>query len=166
MKPAWGAVVILALVATVLLVLPAAANPPAPDDEPRPTVIDAGDRLTGKPWGDQPNPLDAARLIRRKYMLEANRTAEADTLALTGSDRALVILVEFAGTDVFTWTAGVSTWDPIGKSSTNEAVKDGDGNVIRGTALRSSRRPGRLPTAHCCAIRFRAPSLRRIAPAR
>ena len=41
-------------------------------------------------------------------MLEAGQTAEAAALAQTGTDRVLVILVEFAGTDVFTWTAPIT----------------------------------------------------------
>ena len=63
---------------------------------------------------DQPNPLDKARMMERQRMLEAGQTAEAASLAQTGTDRVLVVLVEFAGTDVFTWTQGVSTWDPKG----------------------------------------------------
>ena len=42
----------------------------------------------------------------------------------------LVILVEFAGTDTFTWNPG-DTWDPLGIADPNEGVYDGDGNLVR-----------------------------------
>lgn len=77
---------------------------------------------------DQPNPLDKARMMARQRMLEAGQTAEAASLAQTGTDRVLVILAEFAGTDVFTWTAPItpsnpatgSRWDPLGISDPAE----------------------------------------------
>ncbi len=52
-------------------------------------------------------------------------------LALTGTDRVLVVLVEFAGTDTLTWNPG-DKWDPYGKADPNEAVYDADGNVVVG----------------------------------
>ena len=53
---------------------------------------------------DQPNPKDYQRNEERMRFLEAGQTAEAASLALSGSDRVLAILVEFAGTDTFTWS--------------------------------------------------------------
>ncbi len=92
---------------------------------------------------DQPNPLDKARMMERQRLLEAGQTAEAAALAQTGSDRVLVILVEFAGTDVFTWTAPItptdyttgSQWDPLGIADPNEYTGDvGDcSNIITQT---------------------------------
>jgi immune inhibitor A len=72
--------------------------------------------------------------------MEAGQVAEANALGLSGTDRVLVILVEFAGTDVFTWTAPItptdfttgSQWDPLGRADPNEAVVDADGNVVVG----------------------------------
>jgi immune inhibitor A len=40
------------------------------------------------------------------------------------SVRPLVILVEFAGTDNFTWTPGTSTWDPLGDPDPAENAGD------------------------------------------
>ncbi len=62
---------------------------------------------------DQPNPKDFLRAQQRMRLVNEGKTAEANALGLTGTDRVLVILVEFAGTDTFTWTAGTSNWDPL-----------------------------------------------------
>ena len=125
----WRALLIAALLANFLAVLPAAANPPAPDDQTttNPPVDRIGQPGNVKPI-DQPNPKDLARMRARQRLLEAGQTAEAAALAQTGTDRVLVILVEFAGTDVFTWTAPTnpltpttgSTWDPLGIADPNE----------------------------------------------
>jgi len=75
---------------------------------------------------DVPNPLakqrfdrrmEAVELLRRKGGLAAEK---ADTAPLSGSAKALVILVEFGGPDTFTYTPGVSRWDPIGKADQTE----------------------------------------------
>jgi immune inhibitor A len=89
---------------------------------------------------DEPNPKDHQRMMDRQRLLEAGQTAEAAALAQTGSDRVLVVLVEFAGTDVFTWTAPItptdpstgSTWDPIAISDPNEAILDANGSPVLG----------------------------------
>ncbi len=98
----------------------------------------------GKPI-DEPNPLERQRLWERRRLLnQAQRTPGSDglrvhalglaaeALAKVGNDRVLVILVEFAGSDTFTWTKGQSTWDPIGRSDGNEVVRDGQGNLVAG----------------------------------
>ncbi len=117
----WRALLVVALMVNFLVVLPAAANPPAPDDQStaNPPVDRTGQAGNVKPI-DQPNPKDLARMRARQRLLEAGQTAEAAALAQTGTDRVLMILVEFAGTDVFTWTQGVSTWDPKGIADPNE----------------------------------------------
>jgi immune inhibitor A len=130
----------LALLASLLTALTVAANPPSPET---PVTHPGGQDKVATPGGknfDQPNPKDAARLKERWNLLEAGQTAQANALATTGTDRVLVILVEFGGPDVITWTAPTnpvtpstgSTWDPIAKSDPNEAVTDSDGNVIVG----------------------------------
>ena len=93
---------------------------------------------------DEPNPLERRRLFERRRLLdEAQRAAgdgirvrsldlAAEALARVGRDRVLVILVEFAGTDTFTWTKGQSSWDPLGKADGNEVVRDAGGNVVVG----------------------------------
>ena len=123
----------LALMATLLFVFSASANPPAPGEKVFVGPVRSVDGTTPgktavKPI-DQPNPKDYWRNQQRQRMLEAGQVAEANSLALTGTDRVLVILVEFAGTDTFTWTQGTSQWDPYGRSNPNEAVYDADGNV-------------------------------------
>ena len=83
---------------------------------------------------DEPNPIDYQRIQERKRLIRQLRQLEAqpepsrlkaaalkadlqsriEKLAQTGTDRVLIILVEFNGTNTFTWTNGVSTWDPLG----------------------------------------------------
>jgi immune inhibitor A len=82
---------------------------------------------------DQPNPKDYARMLKRQQLMEKfqkhlKATGMADeallseikALAVSGSERILVILVEFGGPDTFTWTPGVSTWDPYGRKDESE----------------------------------------------
>ncbi len=80
----------------------------------------------------EPNPIDRARILKRLEVQQARLEAGArrstgprygdgpELHGLSGSDRVLVILVEFAGTDTFTWTPGVSTWDPFGRCESTE----------------------------------------------
>ena len=121
---------LLPIVVSVLMVLtmvtPALANPPYPEGEKAEVAVQQpGDVVRGpsvrrpKPI-DQPNIKDYLQNRRRQELLEAGQTARAAALAKTADDRVLVILVEFAGTDVFTWEAGVSTWDPLGIADPNE----------------------------------------------
>jgi immune inhibitor A len=88
--------------------------------------------------GDQPNPLE--RRINRERLGIQNalrtgtapvKTASAEAYAAkAGTDKVLVILVEFGGPDTFDFTptgASKSTWDPIGKPDDAEwagAIKD------------------------------------------
>jgi immune inhibitor A len=113
----------LALTLTLLAALSVAANPPAPGDPtfqgPLPENLNTKHPVPAKPI-DQPNPKDLLRNRERQRLLEAGQTAQAASLAQIGSDRVLVLLVEFTGTDVFTWTAGVSHWDPLGKADPAE----------------------------------------------
>jgi immune inhibitor A len=108
------------------------------------TVAPARPGVTVKPL-DEPNPADRERVARRRRLLARAQRAgadgglqvralelEAQALATVGSDRILVILVEFAGTDTFTWTKGSSTWDPLGRTSSAEVVRDGSGNPVAG----------------------------------
>ncbi|MBN1889482.1 MAG: immune inhibitor A [Thermoflexales bacterium] len=99
----FNVLMIVALLSS-MVVVPALAAPPAPGDEA------AG--VTHKDI-DQPNPKDYARIQERQRLLEAGQVAEAAALAQTGTDRVLVILVEFDGTDTFTWNVG-DHWDPYG----------------------------------------------------
>lgn len=83
---------------------------------------------------DEPNPAEVRRIQERLRLVRELRDLEAqpvrrssqdalriaelqsriELLARTGTDRVLIILVEFNGTNTFTWTPGVSTWDPLG----------------------------------------------------
>ncbi|HEY3412214.1 MAG TPA: M6 family metalloprotease domain-containing protein [Armatimonadota bacterium] len=90
----------------------------------RRAVIEAQDSLarTGTPPAES-----SARLAARGRML-----------AKTGTDKVLVILVEFdpAHPDTYTWTPGVSTWDPLGRANGAEWT----GNVADvGNAAASNR---------------------------
>jgi immune inhibitor A len=107
---------------------PAWASPPYPGggDEPagEPELPDRSAQPTRGKLIDQPNLKDYRRIQERWRLLEAGKVAEANALAQTGEDRALVILVQFAGTDTYTWTVPSnpmsptirtgSTWDPLG----------------------------------------------------
>ncbi|HID63794.1 MAG TPA: hypothetical protein EYP49_13805, partial [Anaerolineae bacterium] len=130
--------IVTAVAMALIAATPALANPPFPEGNERPVAVRPPQRAAPRPAVrqpkpiDQPNPKDYLRNRRRQELMEAGRTAEARALDLTGTDRVLVILVEFAGTDVFTWEAGVSTWDPYGRADPNEAVYDDEGNLIVG----------------------------------
>lgn len=81
---------------------------------------------------DSPNPLDRARIQQRLKVQQARRAVRlkggaapaygegVELLGQSGTDRVLVILVEFGGTNTFTWTPGVSTWDPLGRCDNSE----------------------------------------------
>ncbi|HSR30555.1 MAG TPA: M6 family metalloprotease domain-containing protein, partial [Anaerolineae bacterium] len=110
---------LLALTGTVM------ASPPYPEGPERSVTIEPADQLLpsrapGAKAIDQPNIKDYLRNEERQRLLEAGDTAGAEALSLVAHDRALVILVEFSGTDVFTWEEGVSTWDPYGRADPNE----------------------------------------------
>ena len=118
------ALTIVAMIAAMISIAPVSANPPAPEGGPAPQP--STDLVPGGATGadtkpiDQPNPLDYWRFKERQRLMDEGRYAEAAALAQTGTDRVLVVLVEFEGTDVFTWEAGVSTWDPLGIADENE----------------------------------------------
>ena len=63
---------------------------------------------------DYPSLKDYQRNQARIDAARSGDAAEASALALTGKDRVLVLLVEFAGEDTFTYTPGTSDWDPLG----------------------------------------------------
>jgi M6 family metalloprotease-like protein len=81
---------------------------------------------------DSPNPIDRARIMRRLQEQQARRALRPkappgrqfgegiEPFGLAGTDRVLVILVEFVGTNQFTWTPGSSTWDPLGRCDNTE----------------------------------------------
>ncbi len=143
------------------------ASPPRDKDPvPVPPVSDTLGKLPGKAWKgpgasriqkeiDQPNPKDYRKMQLRRQLQEAldeaarseedrpEVRAQAERLAKTGKDKVLVILVEFGGTDVFTWTQGVSTWDPLGKADPNESTGiAGDcSKIITSTAVFSYTGP-------------------------
>ncbi|MGD8627099.1 MAG: hypothetical protein PVJ34_21365, partial [Anaerolineae bacterium] len=116
----WALGMIVFLLAS--LVAPAWASPPYPEGPeaplvpPEDTLMPVIERTQDTKPIDQPNPKDYARNQQRLRLLEAGQLAEANALDLTGTDRVLVVLVEFAGTDVFTWNPG-DAWDPIGYAS-------------------------------------------------
>lgn len=129
--PSLALILPLALLITLCMALPAAAHPPAPDDQ-----VTTRQSMTAplKPI-DRPTPRDFQRNQQRLRLLETGEKAAAGQLTLTGTDRVLVILVEFAGTDTFTWQPG-DAWDPLGRADPAEAVTDDRGNVVLGDCSR------------------------------
>lgn len=125
---------IVALVASLLLTAIAGANPPAPGDPGVQPTADTtvGPRMTnlGKTV-DQPNPYDFWRNRERQRLLANGQYLEAQSLAVEADDRVLVVLVEFAGTDTFTWNPG-DHWDPLGRADLSEEVVDAEGNPVLG----------------------------------
>ena len=88
----------IAVLLSILMSLTAAANPTAPGKEfvgperPDGAGCKSGHRPSGGPRFkpiDQPNPKDYQRNEERMRLLEAGQTAEAASLALSGSDRVL-----------------------------------------------------------------------------
>jgi immune inhibitor A len=104
------------------------ANPPR--DGSGAATPDAARRFMKKI--DAPNPIDRARILRRIQAQPARQALRAkdaagrvygegvDFYGQSGTERVLVILVEFDGTNDFTWTPGVSTWDPLGRCDNSE----------------------------------------------
>ncbi len=82
-------------------------------------LLSAATALHAEKFGDQPNPLERRTNIERMGARNALRAATAEfPAAKTGTDKVLVILVEFGGPDTIEFTptgASKSTWDPIGK---------------------------------------------------
>ena len=118
-------ILLITLLFSLFRTSPALASPPAPEDDPVPvtqptdqTVNPALRSKSVKPI-DQPNIKEVEKIRERERAI-ANGTyvdLQADGVV---TDRVLVILVEFAGTDTFTWTQGTSTWDPLGKADPAE----------------------------------------------
>lgn len=104
------------------------AAPPISEDGGGPVDTD---RSSSKQI-DRPDPKEVARIKERLQWQRAQRqqrlagggsptlNGESQFLQKTGTDKVLVILVEFDGTNNFTWTPGVSTWDPLGRCDNSE----------------------------------------------
>lgn len=110
---------------------PAKAQPIETDPLDKAGLVD--DVLVAKPRAvkplDQPNMKDYLRLREYQRLVEAGQQAQANALAQTGTDRVLVVLADFAGTDVLTWTEGQSDWDPYGHIDPAKVVELPDGTV-------------------------------------
>ena len=105
---------ILVVVAMLLAMIGPAvlAQGPGGDDDVVPRSGVAPKKLAPK---DQPDP----QMYRQRRQVEkavlSGDAAAQQALALQGEGKALVLLVEFAGTDVVTWDPG-DQWDPYGKA--------------------------------------------------
>ena len=139
--------ILMAAVMVLAMAAPALASPPYPEAEAD-IDLKPGEEIrpfSARPFQsfgkslDQPNMQDYLRIRERQQLLAAGRTAEADALAQTGTDRVLVILVEFAGKDTFVWQAPTvpysyttgSQWDPLGIADPDEYTGNvGDCNNI------------------------------------
>ena len=136
---------ILLLLVTSFFLLPlkkTTANPPLDNSDIKasPHRVDPVTAKQSRRFSkniDQPNPKDFQRLRERRRLMEkmerqkvtgetaggsllSQELARLKATATSGTDKVLVILVEFDGTDKFLWTPGVSTWDPMGKCNSNE----------------------------------------------
>ena len=114
----------IAVVLALMAVYPAAAMPIVGGDSPtnpaEPVGVQTVDGPIAKPKGiDQPNPIEFQRNQERLKLMDAGQLADAAALAKTGTTKVLVLLVDFAGTDTFTWNPG-DHWDPLGIADPNE----------------------------------------------
>lgn len=123
----FNVVLAVALLAGLFMVKPAAAQQQVDGGPVGGPVVEDGayQRPAAVKPIDQPNPKDYLRNMNRMQLLKQGNTLAADKLALQGTDRVLVLLVEFTGTDVFTWTANISPalsshWDPLGIADPSE----------------------------------------------
>jgi len=105
-----GSVLILGMLLSSLGPLATLGYAPEGDDEVQPRPAPVVKRFPPK---DQPNPEMYRRMRRREKAILADREAQAQSLALSGEGKLLVLLLEFAGTDVTTWSPG-DIWDPYG----------------------------------------------------
>jgi immune inhibitor A len=136
------AVASVVLASTVWAVLP--NNPPGTQKPPavKASQFSLFPRVKEQ---DRPNSADYRRNRRRlefvsrleselgrKGVVQLPFDAAGREAAFAGTDRVLVVLVEFGGTDTFTWTLGTSKWDPLGKVITSEAVYDSKGALVVG----------------------------------
>ena len=153
-------VVSIAVLLSIFMSFTVAASPAAPGNpfigpvRPDDTLVanpaagPHGRVATPKPI-DQPNVKDYQRNQERMRLLAEGKDAEAAALAMTVDDRVLVILVEFAGTDTFTWSPGVE-WDPLGKADPPRSCTMGTATSSSATARLSSPRRSRSPTPARC----------------
>jgi immune inhibitor A len=137
-----GLAMIVVLLATMLPAMTVFANPPDPESAvtvqpPEDTVVGPPNPMVGvtsqkfmtpaaraaataRKLFDQANPIDRQRINERQSLQAAGLTAAPMGADQTGpDDQVLVILVEFAGTDTFTWNPG-DHWDPLGIADPNE----------------------------------------------
>ncbi|MBN1874001.1 MAG: immune inhibitor A [Anaerolineae bacterium] len=131
--------IVMAVTMLLSMVAPTLAAPPSPDGPAVTTTYTKGPVVVEVPSTNssgasfsksinQPNLQDYQRIQERMRLLEAGQTAEAAALAQTGTDRVLVVLVEFGGPDEFVWEAPLvpysnttgSQWDPLGIADANE----------------------------------------------
>ena len=121
---------VLALLLSALVPIAAFGSVPEGDDDIQPRPAPAGKRFPPK---DQPDPEAYRRMRQREKAVLAGDQAQAQALQLTGEGKVLVLLVEFAGTDVTTWNPG-DIWDPYGIVEVVDAEDLGDcTNVITET---------------------------------
>jgi hypothetical protein len=127
---------------------PAWATPPVDTDAPAPAgpVLSAFRKSLNRPT---PEAVAGVRAMRQAIE-DHDRLALEDTpqareavsrvrfpRARTGTDRVLVILVEFdeTKTDSFVWTPGETTWDPLGMCNTSEYDGANIGNAAASAKL-------------------------------
>lgn len=116
-----------------IFLLPLAATAVPPLDEVSVSMPVHGNLKKPEKPIDVPNPVEVLALREKQRIRDrlsskslsaparAALEGELDSLAKTGTDRVLAILVEF-GNDTLTWDVG-DTWDPVGKADTSESTE-------------------------------------------
>ncbi len=126
----WAGLGLLVVVAMLLAAVPALAAPIPGDEDGIVQVKTTGVTPKQFPPKDQPDPV-AYR--QRRATEKAILAGDASAQALSGEGKLLVLLLDFAGTDVVTWDPG-DQWDPYGVAEIVDAEGRGDcSNVITQT---------------------------------
>ncbi len=118
----WAGLSLLVILALLIAAIPVLAAPIAGGDEIVQVQKAAG--VTPKQFApkDQPDPV-AYR--QRRANERAILRGDASAQALSGEGKLLVLLLDFAGTDVATWQEG-DIWDPFGEAIEVENQELGD----------------------------------------
>ncbi|MBX7234973.1 MAG: immune inhibitor A [Caldilineales bacterium] len=123
----WAGLSLLVILALLIAAIPVFAAPTSGGDEIVQVQKTAG--VTPKQFApkDQPDPV--AYRQRRANEKAILRGDSAGAQTLSGEGKLLVLLLDFAGTDVVTWDPG-DQWDPYGKAEEVEFENFGDCSSI------------------------------------
>lgn len=126
----WTGLSLLVSMAMLLATVPAFAAPTSGGDEIVQVRKSTG--VTPKQFAPKDRP-DPAAYRQRRATEKAILRGDASAQALSGEGKLLVLLLDFAGTDVVTWDPG-DQWDPYGRAEEVEFEDFGDcSNIITQT---------------------------------